>query len=75
MNAPQREIECKIQVCLGAQTTADRLFWLLDTIETWSAPISISVFTPGHEYHVTHLYVSYLRRCSERIRNQVGRLD
>lgn len=59
------------QVCLGAQTSIDRLYWLLETAKTWSGPISIALFVPDIEFHISKIYLSFIRRCYPAIREQV----
>ncbi len=66
------ELSRNRKVCLGAQTSLDRLYWLLETIENWSGPISISLFAPDVEYQASILFISYLRRCFPSIRDQVS---
>ena len=60
------------RVCLAAQTSIDRLHWLLETVDRWSGPISIALFTPDIEYHISTVFLSYLRRCYPKVRDQVS---
>jgi hypothetical protein len=59
-------------VCLGAQTSIDRLYWLLETVKTWSGPISIALFVPDVEFHISKVYINYIRRCFPRVKEQVS---
>ena len=58
------------RLCLGAQTSIDKSFWVLDTLENWSGPFSIAIFTPDYEYHVSMKYIEYLRHCFPKVRKQ-----
>jgi hypothetical protein len=40
-------------VCLATQSSIDRLDSVLDILDTWSGPISLSVFTPDLEYDIS----------------------
>jgi len=59
-------------VCLAAQTSLDRLYSLTETLEQWSGPVSIALFTPDIEYHVANIYIEYLKKCFPAVRNQVS---
>lgn len=58
-------------LCLGSQTTIDRLHWLMETVKVWSGPISVSLFVPDVEYDIGKVTVNYLRKCIPRIKEQV----
>ena len=58
-------------VCLGAQTSLDRLDELTELV-TWTGPISISVFVPDIELALGLRYIQYLRSCYPAIRRQVS---
>ena len=60
------------RVCLFTQSSVDRLFWLMETTETWSGPVSVAVFTPDLEFEIGRLYVQFLARCFPRIAKQVA---
>lgn len=60
------------QVCLATQTSIDRVHWLLTTVESWSGPISVAVFTPDLEYDISVRYISYLRTCFPKVMRQVS---
>ena len=59
-------------LCLGAQTSVDRLYELVELVSNWSGPMSIAVFVPGVELAVGVRYIQYLRDCNQDIRNQVS---
>jgi len=59
-------------LCLGAQTSVDRLYELVELVSNWSGPMSIAVFVPGVELAVGLRYIQYLRDCNQDIRNQVS---
>ena len=59
-------------VCLGAQTSLDRLYELIELVTPWSGPISISVFVPDIELALTLNYIQYLRSCYPAIQRQVS---
>ena len=59
-------------VCLGAQTSLDRLNELIELVTTWSGPMSISVFVPDIELALGLKYINYLRSCYPAIRRQVS---
>merc|ERR1719278_2429312 len=66
------ELSQKRQVCLGAQTSLDRLDQLVELASTWSGPMSIAVFAPAQELPLAQRYVDYLRRCQRAISKQVA---
>jgi len=59
-------------LCLGAQTSVDRLYELVELVSNWGGPMSIAVFVPGVELAVGVRYIQYLRYCNQDIRNQVS---
>ena len=59
-------------VCLGAQTSLDRLYELTELVTPWSGPISISVFVPDIELALALHYIQYLRSCYPAIQRQVS---
>ena len=52
-------------LCLGAQTSVDRLYELVELVKNWSGPMSIAVFVPDKELPVGLKYIQYLRSCKE----------
>ena len=50
------------------------MYWLLDTLPHWSGPVSIALFTPDVEYHVSIVYIQYLRKCFPKMEQQVEML-
>ena len=58
-------------LCLGSQTTVDRLYWLVEIVERWPGPISMSLFVPDVEYGIAQTYMKYLKQCFPTIRKQV----
>ena len=59
------------QVCLGAQSSVDRLHWLVDLVQVWSGPISIALFVPDMDAHISLVYIAYLQSCYKSIQRQV----
>ena len=59
-------------LCLGAQTSVDRLFELVELVTNWSGPLSISVFVPHVELAIGLKYIQYLKMCNSAIDKQVG---
>ena len=59
-------------VCLGAQTSLDRLDELTELVTPWSGPVSISVFVPDIELALGLKYIQYLRSCYPAIHRQVS---
>jgi len=59
-------------LCLGAQTSVDRLYELVELVKNWGGPLSIAVFVPGVELAIGVRYIQYLRDCNQNIRNQVA---
>jgi len=59
-------------LCLGAQTSVDRLYEVVEVVKQWSGPMSISVFAPGIELAIATRYIHYLRSCHKQIENQVA---
>jgi len=60
------------QLCLGAQTSVDRLYELIELVSNWSGPMSISVFVPHIELGIGLKYIQYLRMCHPAIQRQVS---
>lgn len=59
-------------LCLGAQTSVDRLYELTELVTNWSGPMSIAVFVPHIELGISLRYIQYLRGCHPSIRSQVS---
>jgi len=59
-------------LCLGAQTSTDRLYEVVELVKHWSGPMSIAVFVPGIELAIATRYIQYLRSCHHQIENQVA---
>jgi len=59
-------------LCLGAQTSLDRLHQLVELTSTWTGPLSLAVFAPSQEFGIFTRYLSYLKRCHPAISNQVS---
>ena len=59
-------------LCLGAQTSVDRLYELTELVTNWSGPMSISVFAPDVELGIAIKYIQYLRSCYPAIEAQVS---
>jgi len=59
-------------LCLGAQTSVDRLYELTELVNNWSGPMSIAVFVPHTELGISLRYLQYLRGCHPAIRRQVS---
>jgi len=59
-------------VTLATQSSVDRLHLLIKSLETWSGPVSISVFVPGPEFDVAQTFISYLRSCNQEVRERVA---
>ena len=60
------------QVCLATHTSIEMLYWLLTTLQSWSGPISVAIFTPDVEYDISVRYIHYLQRCFPKVRQQVS---
>jgi len=60
------------KLCLGAQTSVDRLYEVAELVSRWAGPLSISVFTPDREMSVASKFISYLRSCSNAVARQVS---
>ena len=59
-------------LCLGAQSSVDRLYELTELVTNWSGPMSIAVFVPDIELGIALRYIQYLRNCHPSIRSQVS---
>ena len=59
-------------VTLATQTSVERLHWLVETSDTWDGPMSVVVFVPDAEFDLAQLYISYLRSCFSKIRDNVA---
>ena len=62
----------QFQVCLATQTSIDRAHWLLKTVETWSGPISVAIFTPDLEFDISVRFVNFMRNCHPKVLRQVS---
>ena len=65
-----RTLSAERKLCLGAQASIDKLFWILETVKNWSGPFSIAIFTPHYDYHISLKYIEYLRYCFPKVREQ-----
>ena len=59
-------------LCLGSQTSVDRLHELPELVNNWSGPVSIAVFAPDRELGIAVKYIQYLRSCHPAIDQQVS---
>ena len=57
---------------MATQASIDVAYWLTSTVESWSGPISIAIFTPDIEYDISLHYINYLRACYPKIEQQVS---
>jgi len=60
------------KVCLGAQTSVDRLYWLVELVNQWTGPVSIALFTPDVELGIGLRYIEFLSQCFPGIRDRVS---
>ncbi|KAK7076097.1 hypothetical protein SK128_000109 [Halocaridina rubra] len=60
------------RVCLTTQASVDRLFWVSWQVETWTGPLSVSVFSPGSDFAVASAMITYLRRCFPGVQERVS---
>ena len=67
-----REVLEGADVCLATHATPDRLHWLALQTQTWTGPISVSIFASGPEYAIAVGMVAYLRRCVEGVDERVA---
>ena len=49
-------------LCLGAQTSVERLPEVVEMVKGWSGPMSIAVFVPGIDLAIGLSYIQYLRQ-------------
>ncbi|XP_053388286.1 beta-1,4-glucuronyltransferase 1-like [Mercenaria mercenaria] len=56
---------------LCSQTTADHLHYLKDLTETWHGPVSVTVFTHGHEAAFALYSIAYMHTCFEKVQTSV----
>jgi len=66
------ELSSGARLCLGAQTSVDRLYELDELVSGWAGPLSISVFTPERELSVAFKFINYMRGCKENVAKQVS---
>ncbi|KAK3863879.1 hypothetical protein Pcinc_030382 [Petrolisthes cinctipes] len=59
-------------VCLATHASVDRLHWVVTTTSSWNGQLSVAIFTPGIDYEVAILMVTYLRRCIEGVSERVS---
>ena len=50
---------------LATQTSVDRLAKLVQSLATWTGPVSVVVFVPDAEFDVAQAFISYLRSCHQ----------
>jgi len=60
------------KICLGTQTSVDRLYHLVDILKGWSGPLSLALFVPDIELAIAKRYISYLTKCFTNIDQQVS---
>ena len=49
-------------LCLGAQTSVERLPEVVEMVRGWSGPMSVAVFVPGIDLAIGLSYIQYLRQ-------------
>eukprot|EP00088_Acartia_fossae_P029166 TRINITY_DN29996_c0_g1_i9.p1 TRINITY_DN29996_c0_g1~~TRINITY_DN29996_c0_g1_i9.p1 ORF type:complete len:523 (-),score=67.62 TRINITY_DN29996_c0_g1_i9:482-2050(-) len=59
-------------ICLGSQTSVDRLHHLVDILSGWTGPLSLAVFVPDIELAIAKRYISFLTKCFPNIDQQVS---
>ncbi|KAG7170468.1 Beta-1-4-glucuronyltransferase 1-like 3, partial [Homarus americanus] len=65
-------VTAESRVCLATQASVEHLFWVAWQAETWTGPMSVSIFVPGSDYAVAAAMVSYLRRCFPSVQERVS---
>ena len=58
-------------LCLGTQSSVDRLDNLVEIAASWSGPISVAVFAPSVELSLGLRYIQFLKQCFPKIQRQV----
>jgi len=66
-----RGFRCDESVTYATQATYQYMGKLLELLEHWSGPISMSVYAPGADYAFTMKKIASLRRCIEEVRKRV----
>ena len=72
MGADWARLSANRQICLASHASLDRLYWLVDTVQVWSGPISVALYISQAHSGMVGTYLRYLRRCHPGIRKQVG---
>ncbi|XP_071514174.1 beta-1,4-glucuronyltransferase 1-like [Panulirus ornatus] len=65
-------VTAESRLCLTTQASVEHLFWLAWQSETWTGPMSVSIFVPGSDYAVAAAMVSYLRRCFPNVQERAS---
>ncbi|XP_023325775.1 beta-1,4-glucuronyltransferase 1 isoform X2 [Eurytemora carolleeae] len=62
----------KRHICLGAQTSVDRIYHLVELLGGWTGQLSLAIFTPDLELSVAHKYIQFLSHCYPNLHQQVS---
>jgi len=66
------EWESQDLLCLASQASVDRLHHLVELVQRWSGPVSLTLFTPGLESQIAERFLSYLRMCFPEVLARVA---
>ena len=58
-------------VCLASHSSLDRLYWLVDTVQAWSGPISIALYITQAHQDAAMAYIKTMKSCYPEIKQQV----
>lgn len=61
--AERKDVKCYESVTYTTHTDYNYLDNLIPVVERWMAPVSIAIYTPGHDLQHTKDAIFYLRNC------------
>lgn len=64
------DVDETLTVC--SQSTANNLHYLTNLSQTWDGPISVTVFTHGHDTVIALYTIAYLHACFEQVKQSVS---
>ncbi|TRY71868.1 hypothetical protein TCAL_12727 [Tigriopus californicus] len=65
------ELSSQSKVTLFSQSSLDHLSSLVKVGEQWKGPISVAIYVPGVDFHLTKLYINYLQNCHPQLMSRM----
>lgn len=59
----KKQFHCYEAITLTLHAHYTDLYYLEDLVKLWLGPISVAVYSPGHDFYLTLNTIAYLRNC------------